>query len=167
MSTAHFLGIDPGQSGGAVLLNEAGEILSTLSFVPHKEAWPEALANFMGTVPRNTDVYLEHVHAMPKQGVSSMFTFGKNFGLIKGILIALGWRYKLVFPRVWTKCVWVTDDGDAKDRSIFTAMELWDMAPFLRSKRCQKPDQGLIDAALIAEYGRRVKEALSPKEMAS
>lgn len=153
----YYLGIDPGQSGGSVLLNEAGEILSCLSFTQYKEEWPEAFAQYLSKMPFRPHTYLESVHAMPKQGVSSMFTFGKNFGLVKGVCLALGFTYTLVTPRVWTKAVWLTDDGDSKTRSIFTAHELWGTSPFIRTKRCLKPDSGLVDAALIAEYGRRSK----------
>ena len=36
-----------------------------------------------------TAVVIEHVTAMPGQGVTSMFNFGQSFGVIKGICSAL------------------------------------------------------------------------------
>ena len=33
-------------------------------------------------------VVVEHVNAMPGQGVTSMFNFGQSFGVIKGICAA-------------------------------------------------------------------------------
>ena len=34
-------------------------------------------------------VVVEHVNAMPGQGVTSMFNFGQSFGVIKGICSAM------------------------------------------------------------------------------
>ena len=36
-----------------------------------------------------TKVVVEHVTAMPGQGVTSMFNFGQSFGVLKGICAAL------------------------------------------------------------------------------
>lgn len=46
---------------------------------------------------------LEKVHAMPGQGVTSMFTFGENFGFWKGFLAAHKVPYVLTTPQVWMK----------------------------------------------------------------
>lgn len=46
---------------------------------------------------------IEDVHAMPGQGVTSMFSFGRNVGLIHGILAALRIPYKKESPQSWQK----------------------------------------------------------------
>ena len=38
---------------------------------------------------KNIKVVIEHVSAMPGQGVTSMFNFGQSFGVLKGICSAM------------------------------------------------------------------------------
>ncbi|SVD42841.1 uncharacterized protein METZ01_LOCUS395695, partial [marine metagenome] len=38
---------------------------------------------------KDINVVIEHVSAMPGQGVTSMFNFGQSFGVLKGICAAL------------------------------------------------------------------------------
>lgn len=96
-----YIGIDPGVSGGVSVQYPAGSV-KTFSC-------PETvheMAVLLKEIPNyNWDyvVVLEFVHAMPGQGVTSMFTFGKNYGRWQGILAALRIPYKLVQPRQWQK----------------------------------------------------------------
>lgn len=46
---------------------------------------------------------IEQVGAMPGQGVTSMFTFGKSAGFAEGVIRALGIKYQLVRPQIWKK----------------------------------------------------------------
>lgn len=48
-------------------------------------------------------VIIEKVHAMPNQGVKSMFSFGQRLGEIEGMLQALNLSYELVSPKLWQK----------------------------------------------------------------
>ena len=43
-------------------------------------------------------VVVEHVNAMPGQGVTSMFNFGQSFGVLKGICAALSIPIYFVRP---------------------------------------------------------------------
>lgn len=44
--------------------------------------------------------------------------------------------------------------GDTKSHALDAARRLWPNETWLRTPKCKTPDSGLIDAALIAEYGR-------------
>ena len=44
---------------------------------------------------------VEHVTAMPGQGVTSMFNFGQSFGAMKGICAALNLSIFFVRPAKW------------------------------------------------------------------
>jgi hypothetical protein len=44
--------------------------------------------------------------------------------------------------------------GDTKPAALARARQLWPAESWLASPRCSKPHDGMIDAALIAEYGR-------------
>ena len=48
-------------------------------------------------------VVIEHVSAMPGQGVTSMFNFGQSFGILKGICTAMQLPMFFVRPNKWKK----------------------------------------------------------------
>lgn len=81
-----YIGIDPGQSGGAALLDAEGRHIDAFKFkdmTDHDIA--DALREWASF--ENVKCLIEKVHAMPKQGVSSMFNFGRNFGFLVGCLL--------------------------------------------------------------------------------
>jgi crossover junction endodeoxyribonuclease RuvC len=94
-------------------------------------------------------VGLEQVHAMPKQGVTSMWSMGRGTGIWEGILSALKLPYVMISPQRWKK---VLLDGMPKDKgsSIVVAKRLFPEVDLPR-----KIDHNKADALLIAEYLRR------------
>lgn len=95
-------------------------------------------------------VYLERQQAMPGQGVTSMFSIGYGFGLIEGLLVALGLPYVVVGPQAWQKVMLAGTSGTTKERALTVARRLYPTADLGRRK-----DAGRADALLIAEWGRR------------
>lgn len=95
---------------------------------------------------------LEHVSAMPGQGVTSMFNFGLNFGWIQGLLAAFGIPYQLVRPQRWKKEFSITND---KNSSIAVCKRLFPDVPLYRTDRCRKEDDNMAEALLLCEYARR------------
>lgn len=90
---------------------------------------------------------IEAVHAMPKQGVSSSFTFGRQFGKAEAALELFGYPMHYITPSVWKKAFHLTsskqDSIDAAKLRFGDAIE-----PYLRFKK----DDGVAEAALIAAY---------------
>ena len=95
---------------------------------------------------------LEHVGAMPGQGVTSMFSFGQNFGWIQGALQALSIPYELIRPQKWKKEFSITGD---KNSSIAVCKRLFPEVSLLPSERSRKENDGMAEALLMAEYARR------------
>lgn len=60
--------------------------------------------------------YLEQVHAMPGQGVSSTFTFGQGYGFLRGVLLTLDIPVVDVSPQKWMKTIGVPKFKEKKDR---------------------------------------------------
>ena len=89
---------------------------------------------------------------MPKQGVTSTFNFGENFGWIQGVLDSFGVSYELVRPQKWKREFSVTAD---KNSSIAVCKRLFPNVSLKRTERCTKDDDGLAEALLMAEYARR------------
>lgn len=146
-----YIGIDPGKNGGIAILSvENNQVVSALTYV-----FDESILITMLYKLRH-DYYckctLEHVHAMPKQGVSSTFNFGMNFGFIQGVLKAYGIPYELVTPQKWKKEFSCTSD---KNTSIEVCKRLFPSVNLKATDRCKKDHDGIAEALLIAEYGRR------------
>ena len=97
-------------------------------------------------------VILEQAQAMPKQGVTSTFHFGRGYGIWLGILGALGIPYRTVRPCEWTREVFKGLPGKGKERSILFASRAFpgiELVP----EGCRKPRDGRADAACLAYYG--------------
>ena len=139
-----FVGIDPGSSGAIAWIPPAGEpnaeplarmtdrdVLDALRWV--RGMWSDARA------------VLEEVHAMPRQGVSSTFKFGVNFGALRMALVAAEIPFDLVTPQRWQQALRCRSKGD-KNVTKRRAQELF---PSLRVTHAT------ADALLLAEYARR------------
>ena len=105
----------------------------------------------------NVKAFVEKTQAAPGQGVTSMHSFGIGAGIILGVLAALDIPTELVVPSVWTRVMHRGSQGATpKERSRETALRLFPGHTFLATSRSRKPHEGIIDAVLIAEYGRRL-----------
>lgn len=157
-----IIGIDPGQTGAVAILIDGvcvnifdtpteqvkkGKICKT-------EYLPAEMADILRLHSHlvKPHVFIEKVGAMPGQGVSSMFGFGKGYGLWIGILAALQIPYTLVTPQTWKKTIMagISDKDAARGRAQQIHPEATD---WLKRKK----DIGRADALLIAEYGHRQK----------
>jgi len=96
-------------------------------------------------------VIIEEVHAMPNQGVTSMFNFGMTYGIIKGIIAANLCRIHYVRPQVWKGVLQVPAD---KKLSRARATELF---PAYSNQWCKAKWDGRAEAAMIALYGSKIK----------
>jgi crossover junction endodeoxyribonuclease RuvC len=150
-----ILGIDPGLTGAFVALVDGVPRvwdMPTIKVGKRNHVDPAGVRDILsGFEGASTLAILESVHAMPKQGVVSVFTFGEGFGVLKGALAALEIPYDLVTPQRWKR---VMLDGTGKDKgaSRLAARRLWPAQSGLFNR---VRDDGRADAALMAEYGRR------------
>jgi len=147
-----IIGIDPGQKGAIVAMDgseislhqmpdDALEIVRVLRSYSEKD---------------ECHVFLEKSQAMPGQGSVSMFNYGVGFGTLLGVLAALKIPHTLVHPKTWCKVMHQgTTAGEAKERSLEAARRLYPQVELIRP-RCRKPDEGYIDALLLAGYAKRV-----------
>ena len=142
-----IIGIDVGQKGGICCMSYSG-----IQLVPYSDEALNKLVTWCSLQDETTIAYVEQVHAMPNQGVTSMFNFGKSFGYILGVLDACSIETKLVSPQKWKKEFNLDSD---KQKSIDTAKKLFPDVNLFRTNRCKKEHDGMAEALLIAEYGRR------------
>jgi crossover junction endodeoxyribonuclease RuvC len=141
-----YIGVDPGQSG-AIAAVTARELTGRGRLV-WVEDMPDPLsgaliAELLDGEEVDTAV-VEQVSAMPRQGVSSTFKFGKNYGIVLGALGALRIPIVHVTPAVWKRTMGVKADKDTARRM---ACDLWPASADLFAR---KKDDGRAEAALIA-----------------
>lgn len=163
----NVLGIDPGLSGGLAVISRPGAILH-YQRMPVKPILDEAgkktgkkiidIGQVAALIARfePNHVFIEKVHAMPGQGVTSMFTFGMGFGMLLGLTYSLEamLHTELVTPQRWQKLLYSSmpsmENTPAKAKAMITFCHLW---PDLQADGVSH--DGVIDSLLIAEYGRR------------
>lgn len=108
-------------------------------------------------------VVIEEVGAMPKQGVSSVFTFGMALGTLLGAVGATQKPLEMVRPQDWKKVARLNGKSkeEAKVAALAYARELWPQhIDILRVKK----NHGLAEAALMTRWyflmgpGRHVED---------
>lgn len=143
------IGIDPGKKGGVCYSNLKN---GTFEAIQMPES-PKDLYDYLLTRTRDidTEIYVENVHAMPGQGVTSMFNFGKGFGEILGVCAALDICVELVSPQKWKRAVLSGTEKDKAAAIEFVQREypMINLVP----GRCRVPQDGIADAVCIAHYG--------------
>jgi hypothetical protein len=114
-----WIGIDPGKKGAAVLLAvENGEYVIDVFEWPKSDRPVEAYDKLSDwDLQYNiAGCFLEKVSAMPGQGVTSMFSFGMNYGAWITLLQIITIPYELKTPQSWQKGIIVKEDGKDKLR---------------------------------------------------
>jgi crossover junction endodeoxyribonuclease RuvC len=99
-------------------------------------------------------VVIESVHAMPKQGVSSTFTFGRSFGRIETIVEMLRIPHELITPQKWKATVLA---GTAKDKAAaIEYVQRRHPDVNLIQPKCRTPHDGIADAICMADAGLKL-----------
>ena len=151
-----IFGVDPGVSGAISVLENKKiiEVYEMPTMIDGKKNKKQVNGSQVANIIRerlNGDneiiVVVEHVNAMPGQGVTSMFNFGQSFGVIKGICSALSLPIYFVRPSKWKKHFNLIKTN--KDASRTKVIETY---PEISSKLYRKKDSNKADAILIARY---------------
>ncbi len=144
-----YIGIDPGKSGAFAVIDTTGHKTRVDVFSWDNKKFIEELGeiSFIGAV-----CCVEKVGAMPGQGVTSMFNFGKSVGYIEGVLETLGIPYQLVPPQKWKKEYSL---GSDKKQSIEVCKRLFPDVSLRRTEKCTTDNPDMAEALLMAEYARR------------
>ena len=151
-----IIGIDPGINGAISIVENKKilEVHDTPTMIDGKKNKRQIngaqVTNIIKEVLNGNEevvVVVEHVNAMPGQGVTSMFNFGQSFGVIKGICGALSVPIYFVRPSKWINHFNLINT--IKDASRTKVIEAY---PDIASKLHRKKDSNRADAILIALY---------------
>lgn len=158
----NFIGIDPGLDGAIAVVNAKGKVLlcadtPTLTVKRGKKNKREYQVTEMNRLLKRAAVFepgedfavaLEQVHAMPGQGVTSMFGMGMGFGMWQGLIAARRLPLQMVSPMKWKKYFGLTKD---KQASIILCQQKYpSSAQYLTLKK----HDGRAEAILLAQYLR-------------
>lgn len=156
-------GIDPGLSGAVAIYDTATGVVETTAMPVHRlarggkakrEVDPHGLAGLL-VGNRIGHAIVEQVGAMPGQGTTSMFAFGRSYGIVLGVLAAAGVPMSLVPPARWKKALGVPS---AKDGARARASQL---LPDAADQWARATDDGRAEAAMLALYGARWFDAIA------
>ena len=151
-----IIGVDPGVSGSVAVLTESGKFVfvdDMPTVLANKSSnrrmvSPADLARMLRTIvidaPADVVAITESVASMPEQGVASVFAFGKSYGILLGVLAALGISTHIVSPRKWKNFYSL---GSDKEQSRELAQRMWPEAPLNLKKH-----HGRSEALLLARY---------------
>ena len=152
------IGIDPGISG-SICFFENGKIIDVIEMptmtegkknkkqVNGSQVYNEIAKRVGIAEKKDIRVVIEHVSAMPGQGVTSMFNFGQSFGILKGICSAMQLPMYFVRPTRWKK--YFNLINSEKDASRTKAIEIF---PYFSLNLSKKKDSNKADAILLASY---------------
>ena len=142
-----LLAIDPGATGRIALFIE-GRLDNMLP------ATPQALASRLESY-RQRRVAIEQVNGAPGQSGPAMFNFGKAYGELLGVCVALDVEPVLIRPADWKAGLGLRREyGESnaafKRKSLVMARNVWPQHAktfFARAK-----DDGAAEAALLGHY---------------
>ena len=153
-----IVGIDPGIAGAICFFYE-GKVIDVIDMptmaegkknkkqVNGSQVFNEITKHIKNKESNEVKVVIEHVSAMPGQGVTSMFNFGQSFGILKGICSAMNLSMYFVRPVKWKKHFNLINSS--KDASRTKAIEIF---PYFSKNLSKKKDANKADAILIASY---------------
>ena len=145
-----YVGIDPGTQGGIALVSTGGSFA-----YPMPETERDTYSIFE-EISQHDNVFalIEDVHSMPGNSARSMFTFGRNYGMLRAFLISSYIPFETVTPTNWQKEFGLINrkltKTEKKNTHKARAQELFPAIDKITHK--------IADALLIAEYCKRMNK---------
>ena len=95
---SYYVGIDPGATGALAVISDFSE-----EVYPFKDTTEQELADIIvkACSRENTTVFLEKVASMPGNAANAMFTFGRGYGFLRGVMVANKIAFFDVPPQTW------------------------------------------------------------------
>jgi crossover junction endodeoxyribonuclease RuvC len=161
-----ILAIDPGLNNGIAVLDGERRLLLATEIPPIGEGASRRLnmTSFADILVQFhvAHAVVEDVSAMPKQGVSSTFRFGRAAGALEGALAALRVPTTFVRPAIWKRDIGAKAKQAEDVRAL--AIQTWpDMAHrFARSKDHSRAEAALLGLWFLQHSGWRSSDTGSP-----
>lgn len=145
------LGVDPGATGAMAMLDTGldGLVVVDMPFalINKRRVLNETVMADLLRLYQPDCAWVERVHSLPKQGVSSSFSFGMAYGMVRGALAALGVPTTLVTPQEWKRAFRLGPDKN--EARIIAGRQF----PLMAASFARVKDDGRAEAALLALFG--------------
>ena len=150
----YYLGIDPGRKGGLALIDEYKNLIYYEAMPMLKSGYNyERIYEMIDTLPETTKIIMELKQGVMDKSASPTTSFAFHCG----VLLGLCYKRKpvIISPKIWKKEFEITREykearSDMKLRSIKAAEKQFRI-------NLKKNEDGLAEALLLAEYGRKHK----------
>ena len=175
-----IVGIDPGKNGAVVTLDDGVITFTGVTPLIGKELDMHGLCDqIRNQLTEGCHVFVEQVHAIHGSAAGATFTFGGIYYAVQAILCTLEQPFTLVQPKAWQKVMYqgipelrkapilitkgkragstIKGRLDTKAMSLLAATRLYPTAYLRKNDRCRVEHDGIVDALLIADYGRRMR----------
>ena len=148
-SNKKYIGIDPGKSGGIMVIDEDGEVCAYKC--PEKVLDMSVLFRALVgcTAPDDVNLLMERVWARPGNAVRAAFTYGVNYGQWLGIAASHEIKMYTVLPNNWIKWVGCPKALPVADRKRWLKAKAKELYPELN-----KVTLATADAILITHYAK-------------
>lgn len=166
-----YVAIDPGKNGGIVAMSGKTVIGKWIMPLLGDDIDISGLYSLLQRLWSDYDVtvILEDVHSIFGSSASSNFTFGFVCGVIEAVVVSQKLKLIKVGPKKWQGEIWENSDKcykpkkpdqknpsvDTKATTLRAAVRLFPMEDLRKSDRAKIAHDGIVDALLMAEYGRR------------
>jgi len=159
-----IIGIDNGISGGLVAISaHHGLIIATTAMPSQKhrtrnEVDIQAVHSWLSGITDGQPGRAAYIIEEPNnsRNASTAYSVAASFHALRGYLEAYHADIRRITPQSWQKAMLgKVPKGETKAFALAKAREIWPDETWLASPRCKVPHEGIVDAALIAEHGRK------------
>ena len=173
----NYLGLDNGLDGGIAYLSEIAG-LPPIRKAPmptrkikgrskdgvnteRREVDPMGIVDALKWHTGPTDDLVIIIEAVPKRtlgkaGQMALRSMSISFGIVYGICVSRGYNVVTVDAQDWQReMLGNVAKGQTKQAALEMALRIWRGENWKKTSRCTTAHDGMIDAALIAEFQRR------------
>ncbi len=148
-----YIAIDPGKQGGIACFfprrkKEPLKVFRCPKTVEEMCAVVDCMVADAKCASDKIYLLVEHVHAFPSDGRSSVFTFGRNLGHWEGIISRHEIEVNTIAPRSWQSFYEVPKIPDKYDRKKWLKNKAIELFPE------QKVTFAICDALLLLHYAK-------------
>lgn len=156
-----YIGIDNGLDGALVALSDhPGPPIEMIAMPTQQKAKGRevdgmGMRNWLSAYDIGKVTVILEIPGKHSPGTAALCSMWDSFGAIRAILESRGIRHHRIAPQTWQKAMLGNvEKGKTKEAALAKARQIWPGETWLATPRSSKPHTGLVDAALIAEYGR-------------
>lgn len=156
-----YIGVDNGNSGAISIIYPTTAIWTCLmpTIKVGKETWIDdiVLRDILNAAGENKFVVFEQGQKQPKFGCKGNFSQGYSFGVVRTTIRQNGIPHTAVNPRDWQKAMHLGVRSAGMDTGAASIEACRRLFPdvSLVPPGCRVPHDGIADALLMAEWGRR------------